>query len=464
MKRSDVIYYRSHPLSILYDSLKLVEIPSIYSSGLPVSNMRAFKLYTATAALVWCQPASSGALPPATGPYHVGLQKHVVPVLNEADPFWPNNVSTSFLVNVFYPTQQEPEPRDWERPYLDPVTARLYEQQFNLTAGSLSTIKSPGLIPDAKPLDYYHHYPDSGSSPLSVAPLPTLFFGPGGGGPMTECYTTLLSDLASYGYTVLAMDHPYEQPFVRYPNGTGILGMPISYAWDEPTALAVQSARVNDSIALLGYLPKLEANMAARSKSPSPFKLNQTHIGIFGHSLGGSAAAAALLEQAKQQRRGAGDERAPSFRAGMNMDGTFFGPAGADDDAEPADVRQPFLMLGFDGHGTRDSASGNVSDSTWPAFASRQKTAYWRWLNVRGARHHDFSDITYWKTLVPELQDRGLGPIGGARLVVVWRAFVRAFFDVVLLGQSGSRALLDAGVNAAWPEKIWVGGGDGVNA
>ncbi|KAK8105086.1 Platelet-activating factor acetylhydrolase [Apiospora kogelbergensis] len=127
--------------------------------------MRAFKLYTATAALVWCQPASSGALPPATGPYHVGLQKHVVPVLNEADPFWPNNVSTSFLVNVFYPTQQEPEPRDWERPYLDPVTARLYEQQFNLTAGSLSTIKSPGLIPDAKPLDYYHHYPDSGSSP-----------------------------------------------------------------------------------------------------------------------------------------------------------------------------------------------------------------------------------------------------------------------------------------------------------
>ncbi|KAK6827383.1 platelet-activating factor acetylhydrolase [Apiospora arundinis] len=401
--------------------------------------MRSIKLCIAVTSLAWHQVASSGALPPPTGPYHVGLQKHAVPVLNEADPFWPNNISTSFLVTVFYPTEQEPEARDLARPYLDPTSAALYEALYNLTAGRLATITSPGLIPDAKPLDLDQ---DQVSSP------PTLFFGPGGGGPMAECYTILLADLASHGYTVLAMDHPYEQPFARYPNGTGVYGPPLLR-----TALAVQSARVNDSLALFEYLPALETKLKKAGGRRSDFQLNQTHIGVFGHSLGGSTAAATLLADQGPQRR---------FRAGMNIDGTFFGPAGASDNKTDTDVRRPFMIMGFEGHGTRYNATSPVSDPTWPAFTSHQQTAYWRWINVKGALHHDFSDIAYWKTLVPELRDDRLGPIGGKRLVEVLRTFVRVFFDGTLLGRTEASALLDEGVNADWPEKIWVGGGDGV--
>ncbi|KAK7955807.1 platelet-activating factor acetylhydrolase [Apiospora aurea] len=389
--------------------------------------MRTIKLSTAVVALVWCQAAASSAVPPPTGPYHVGFQKHVVPVLNEADPFWPNNISTSFLVTVYYPTNQEPEPGDWTRPYLDPATAALYEERYNLSAGSLSTLPSPGLIPDAKPLDRRHHHS-------------TLFFTPGGGGPPTEVYTLLLSDLASHGYAVLAQDHAREQPFVRYPNGTGIYGLPILYGFDEPTVLAIQSTRVNDSLALLEYLPTLE--------TATGMKLNQTHVGTFGHSLGGSSAAATLLAAEQQQRSRGGSKRAvpSSLRAGMNIDGTFFGPL--------ADVRQPFLMLGAEAHG---------SDATWPVFASLQTTADpWRWVNIRGALHHDFSDIGYWKQVVPAIRDGDgqLGSIGGDRLVEVWRAYVRAWFDVALLGRGTEeqRALFEEGTDAEWPEKIWVGG------
>ncbi|KAK8128878.1 hypothetical protein PG984_009986 [Apiospora sp. TS-2023a] len=399
--------------------------------------MRTFNLCAAAGALVWHQAAASSALPPTTGPYHVGLQKHAVPYLNEADPVWPDNISNSFLVTLYYPTKQEPETRDLERPYLDPATAALYEELYNLTAGDLSTIASPGLIQDAKPLDH----------PSSSAPLPpTLFFGPGGGGPPSECYTTLLSDLASHGYVVLAMDHAYEQPFVRYPNGTGIYGLPILYPWTESMALAAQSARVKDSLALLDYLPTLEAE--------TKVKLNQTHVGIFGGSLGGSAAAATLLAAQQQQNTSSSiSNPRRSFRAGINLDGTFFGPL--------ADVRQPFLILGQEGHGVPSNNSAN--DATWPAFVSAQKTAYWRWVNLKGTLHHDFSDIGYWKELVPGLGERDgrVGPIEGKRLVEVWRAYVRAFFDLALMGRATAEedALLNEGADAEWPEKTWEGGG-----
>ncbi|KAK8052403.1 hypothetical protein PG993_003788 [Apiospora rasikravindrae] len=369
--------------------------------------MRILKLSTAIAGLVWHQAAASAALPPPTGPYHVGLQKHVAPVLNEADPFWPNNISTSFLVTVYYPTTQDPSPHDWQRPYLDPATAALYEARYNLTTGSLSVLPSPGLIPNAKPLDFHRS-----------KPLPTLFFTPRRR-PPTEVYTLLLSDLASHGYCVLALNHPYEQPFVRYPNGTGIYGLPILYAWDEPTVLAVQSTRVNDSLALLDYLPNLEGETG--------LELNKTHVGIFGHSLGGSAAAATLLAAERERHD---RTAASSFRAGMNIDGTFFGPLSA--------VQQPFLMLGAEAHGT--SPDPNDSDATWPAFAAAQQkttSAYWCWVNLRGTRHHDFSDIGYWKQAVPAIRDgdQQLGSIGGERLVEVWRAYVRGFFDVALVGE-----------------------------
>ncbi|KAK7926692.1 hypothetical protein PG985_003690 [Apiospora marii] len=407
--------------------------------------MRTLNLCAAVA-LVWHQAAASNALPPTTGPYHVGLQKHAVPYLNEADPVWPNNISTSFLVTVYYPTQQAPAARDRKRPYLDPATAALYEELYNLTAGDLSTILAPpGLIPDARPLDY-----SSSSSPSHIPP--TLFFGPGGGGPPSECYTALLADLASHGYSVLALDHAHEQPFVRYPNGTGVYGLPILYPWTEAMALSVQAARVRDALALADYLPTLESKAKVR--------LNRTHIGIFGHSLGGSSAAATLLADQQQQHDSKNNESssssnlAPSFRAGMNIDGTFFGPL--------SDLHRPFLMLGQEGHGASSDPDA-PNDATWPAFASLQKTAYWRWVNLKGTLHHDFSDIGYWKELVPGVRERDgrVGPIGGERLVGVWRAYARVFFDLVLLGRRGleQQALLDEGVDAEWPEKMWVSGG-----
>ncbi len=44
-------------------------------------------------------------LPPPTGPYNVGQKPYVFEHISYNDPFWPNNISTSLLLNLYYPTE-----------------------------------------------------------------------------------------------------------------------------------------------------------------------------------------------------------------------------------------------------------------------------------------------------------------------------------------------------------------------
>ncbi|KAH8193849.1 hypothetical protein TruAng_011983 [Truncatella angustata] len=233
--------------------------------------------------------ADAISIPPTTGHYHVGVRKLEIPYINTGDPIAPNNVTTSFLATAFYPTSQKGSTK--QSPYLDPATAALYEVLKNLTIGTIGNLTS-ALARDAPAVH-------------DLTAFPTLIFGPGGWGPPTEFYTILLSDLASHGYAVFGLDHPYEQPFVRYPNGTGLYGLPLSFdTGDVDFINTLQTIRVNETIAFIDRLPLVAELLGA--------PLNQTHIGTLGHSLGGAAALGAALK----------DERISS---GINMDGEFWG-------------------------------------------------------------------------------------------------------------------------------------------
>ena len=129
------------------------------------------------------------SLPPPTGQYSVGLKKYTIPSLNTNDPVWPNKTSTSFLATIFYPTLEKASRK--KIPYLDPVSAILYESNYQFTFNTLSSITTDFLTKDAQP--------------IKKLSFPTLIFGPGGGGPPVEVYTSVLSDLASHGYTVIGI-------------------------------------------------------------------------------------------------------------------------------------------------------------------------------------------------------------------------------------------------------------------
>ncbi|CAJ2509267.1 Uu.00g142930.m01.CDS01 [Anthostomella pinea] len=352
-------------------------------------------------------------IPPPTGRYHIGRRKYDIPFLNTEDLFAPGNVSTSFIATVWYPTLQEPcEPAT---PYLDPAVAALWEPAADQTAGTLSNLTShvqPGAPPAPAPRD--------GQAGL----FPTLLFGPGGTGPPTEAYTILISELVSRGYVVAGLDHPYEQPFVRYPNGTGVYGPPVNYTLSSEEANLLYEMRIKDNVHFVGVWPDLVAELDA------PWATAK--LGAFGHSIGGAAAAGTARLIARE-----------TLASTLNMDGTFLD---ATNDSATADIHRPTMLLGQDGH---DADDGDLS---WEIFPAAQ-TGWWRTMFVNGTAHLDFSDWTFWKTL----GGKPLGTIDGARMVDVTREFVTAFFNYTILGQEEG-VLTSPG--PVWPEVSVYDGSD----
>jgi pimeloyl-ACP methyl ester carboxylesterase len=100
-------------------------------------------------------------------------------------------------------------------------------------------------------------------------------------------------DLASRGWAVVAIDHPHDTFVVEQPDHSLIFGASSSAEAFEPRVADV--GVVLDSLAEL--LPSWHASMP---------------VGMFGHSLGGSATAEALL-------------RYPQLQAGVNLDGSARG-------------------------------------------------------------------------------------------------------------------------------------------
>lgn len=368
-------------------------------------------VFTMSTRRVWhlaIQAAIAGAIsiPQPSGPYHVAVSTHTIEHYNPNDPLAPNNVSTAFLATIFYPTLQEPagEPQ----PYLNPETAAFFETSWHYTTGVIASITST-LQRDA---------PFLGGS-VGESPYPTILFGPGGGGPPVEGSTIMLAELASYGYTVIGLDHPFEQPFLRYPNGTGVYGVDIDY--DDPTLIEeIYETRLVDNTVFLQYFPKLVQKLNA--------PINTTHIGAVGYSLGGAAALGSMYE----------DDRLIS---GVNFDGSLY----AQENGTLADEKKPVMMLGSEYHHT-----GGGIDDTWVNFLSEQ-TGYVREMAINGTTHHDFCDDTFWKT-VEEGSDPAAGTINGNRQVEILNTYVRAFFDLTLLGRKSP--ILD-GPSPDWPEVVF---------
>ncbi|KAI0426962.1 hypothetical protein F5Y09DRAFT_47351 [Xylaria sp. FL1042] len=341
----------------------------------------------------------SAIIPPPTGQYSVSRKKVEIPYVNTGDPIAPNNVTTAFLATVYYPTSENftgpPVP------YLDPALAALFEDAYNVTTGSFANLTTDAILWDT-PL-------------LSGTAYPTLLFGPAGIGPPVEMFSILLSDLASYGYTVIGADHPYEQPFIRWPNGTALYGLP-PFASPDIDAGALIDIRVNETKALIDNIPLIEQCIGGL--------IDSTHIGAFGHSVGGAAAARALLRDA-------------DVGSAINIDGPFW----AED--QYTDAVKPVLLLSEEA----------IEDPSWVNFAAVQ-TGWWKHLAINGSLHVDFTDLAFWKEVTDvKAHSSSLGDINGYRQVNITRTFVRAFFDFTL--RDVPEPILD-GPSNVWPEVIYV--------
>ncbi|KJK57333.1 hypothetical protein UK12_17360 [Saccharothrix sp. ST-888] len=315
-------------------------------------------------------------LPPPTGPHRLGtVSLHLVDT-SRPDPWVSTVPHRELMVNVVYPAvQTDGHP-------LVPQLAPGVAAAFDTFTGHRNYGIPVDTVDWGATLTHAHQ---GAPADTGGGPLPVVLYSPGAGDP-ASWDTTLVEDLASRGYVVVTIDHTYESPAVRFPDGsvrTTIFtdeliektirdgGIPALAQKTVDTRVA-DTRFVLDRLATPGTLPPDLAKLADLSR-----------IGMFGHSAGGFTAAETMHD----------DRR---IRAGVNMDG----PLGNNqDDGGPNlapvavdGLDRPFLLMG-------SQASDHHTFRSWEAFWDN--TPGWhRDLHLRGTKHGSFTDA---EQLIPQI-------------------------------------------------------------
>jgi hypothetical protein len=196
--------------------------------------------------------------------------------------------------------------------------------------------------------------------------------------------TSTAEALASHGYVVAALQHTHDAAAVVFPDGT----LERAQVRDKTAAVQVRAADVRF---LLDSLASLPVELAGH--------IDGAHVGVFGHSLGGSTA----IEVCRSDARVA---------ACADLDGSVYGDASG--------LAQPFLLIGS------AERAQVLAD-----FLARLRGPSCR-IVVADVGHMDFTDVP---RLVPALRyvdarlRRGAPPDPTLRGT---NAVLTAFFDATL--------------------------------
>nr|MCU0465305.1 hypothetical protein [Anaerolineae bacterium] len=270
---------------------------------------------------------------------------------------------------------------------------------------------------------------------------PVLLFSPGFGSPI-RFYSALLTEVASRGFIVAVVDHPYSQTATVFPDGSVVN---VNAAGSDMSSADLRDALLNvwveDTQSALDYLTELDA---ADEVLAEAFDLD--HVGAFGHSFGGATAANASLV----------DER---VLAAINLDGSVFGPAGegvtkplmiiiselveyTDEQLAAVGITREEFEVSFAEH--MDSITGALSESSAPYQ-----------LAITGTVHSTYSsDIALMRALLPDVFTAELvGAIDGERANQIISDYTVAFFETHLLDQPS--ALLE-GESPDYPEVEFI--------
>jgi dienelactone hydrolase len=304
-----------------------------------------------------------------------------------------------------------------------------------------------------------HAYEDA--QPLAGARRPVLVFSHGGFGA-PQANTSLMEHLASHGYVVLSISHPYVDSATIHENGDIVTSDPALMAdmmknATTPDYLAAFTSS-DPGTRLEAMLTNCDTLLLAKqflvwegdfihvvdrvSRGDLPAKamplldiVDVERIGTFGMSFGCSATAAA-------QR----DER---IKATINIDGGIF-----DADMVDRESRVPMLIL----HGDLSLMLGGQpcyphSEFVYENLATAGARDDIIRIEVKGATHIAFTDMA----LIPaELRadpvlGATVGPIDGQRVISIMNDFCRTFFDHYLRGEGAG---IDAAFRADYPEVV----------
>ncbi|WP_199831937.1 alpha/beta hydrolase family protein [Streptomyces acidiscabies] len=237
--------------------------------------------------------------------------------------------------------------------------------------------------------------------------FPVVLFSPGSGGVRTQ-NTAWAEELASHGYVVAALDHPYDSVAVVLADGRTIRGRTASTGdrdKDDRLAADWTAVRAADLSFVLTRLDRLDR------ADPLTGRLDTGRVAVTGHSMGGAAA----LQAARRDGR---------FDAVIDLDGYPHGPV-----SPP--LRRPTLAL-----------TQAITSGTDPQYlprlteALKHSAATSYRLTIPGAAHLTFMDGPLYLPPVPSIVG-SLGRTEGPRVVA---ATTLAFLDTTLRHEPGDLA------------------------
>ncbi|MFJ3224399.1 alpha/beta hydrolase family protein [Streptomyces sp. NPDC086783] len=362
---------------------------------------------TACVALIASGPVSAWAFPVPVFPEPSGTFAVGTRVMQWTDPHRPESFTAdphdrrTVVVQLWYPAK--PSLAGAQRaPYLGRTQreARIVSDALARYAGM------PGFLLNDVPQARTHavfNAPVAGRG----GRFPVVLFSPGAGGVRTQ-NTAWAEELASHGYIVAALDHPYDSAAVVLADGRTITTKLTSTGdrdKDERLGAGWTAVRAADLRFALTQLERLDRGEAT---GPLTGRLDTGRVAVTGHSMGGAAA----LQAARQDRR---------FDAVIDLDGYPHGPL------SPS-LHQPTLAL-----------TQAITSETDPRYlprltkALRLGTATSYRLTIPGAAHLTFMDAPLYLPPMPSL----VGTLGRTESPRVVAAATLAFLNASLRHETG---------------------------
>ena len=307
-----------------------------------LDEARAHQPYAQRCALP-ATPSGSLDLPLPRGAHCVGKAAFRIADGRRAEPLTPDDDTDrrELTLKVWYPVHSGSGGSAAD--YLDPAVLPVLEASIPEELG-------------LRPLPKVRSWSKAGLAPRR-GQYPVILFSPGFGG-ITEQYTALVEDLASHGYVVVGIDHPYVSGFTTLSNGQMALADAGPLAQVQTRDAALRTV-VDDQRQVLDWL---QAQDAPGSSNVLRGHLDFKRIGAYGHSFGGAAS----LHLGREDGR---------VRAAINMDGSLFG------DTNGPWPKPTLLLLG-----ERDA------DPSYDAL-QRDRSAPHEQFTIAGAGHGSFTDL-----------------------------------------------------------------------
>ncbi|KAK7729497.1 hypothetical protein SLS57_001984 [Botryosphaeria dothidea] len=282
------------------------------------------------------------------GRFGVSVKTASLTDYSRLDPFAPSSQPREVVISTFRPAANECTTFQ-EIPYMPTKTARFEGSKLSTAYGLPASLFANITLSTAS----------ASCSASADHSLPTLLFSPALG-TSRHLYNLLAANLASRGYAVTTIDHPYDADVVEFPNGTLVYGLDFTDA-QVPLAVETRAQDIRFVLDALRSGSALHPRCNGSGGAPAALAL------ALGHSLGGAAALTAAAE----------DER---LRGAVNLDGSVFG-----DVLDRCVVRQPVLFFAHEGKNL-------TADATWEAVWPRLDV--WKKLvALDGSQHYTFSDL-----------------------------------------------------------------------